>query len=214
MPLIAPASLFVGLASFMALMGMAGLVIALSGVLLGLLAVLKIARSRGQLSGRLPATLGLVLSAVFFVSGSGILYYEYVNELPEGYRRVHFPNEISANQFDVVNGRPVLHPAVKPLVGKKLFLKGYMWGTQVTHGLDRFVLLKDNGKCCFGGDPAPWDMMEVRLQGGRTVDKLEGLVAVGGILRADPAAYYERGEPAYVLEADYFSRAKTAFGAD
>jgi hypothetical protein len=103
-----------------------------------------------------------------------------------------------------------IHPDVKPLDGQKVFIKGWMWNTQSSRGLDHFVLLKDNGKCCMGGDPAPYDMMEVRLRDGATASYTEGLIAVAGVLRMDPQGP-ARGEPVYVLEADQVSRAKTVF---
>jgi hypothetical protein len=210
MPVLAPVSLFLGLASFIALMGLVGLFLAFVAILVSVAAVWTIRRSRGQYSGTLLASIGLVLSTGFFASGSGLMYRDYVEELPEGYARVNFPNDISARQFVVIDGRLEIHPDVKPLDGQKVFLKGWMWNTQSSRGLDRFVLLKDNGKCCMGGDPAPYDMMEVRLRSGQTADYMEGLIAVAGVLRMDPEGP-SRGEPVYVLEADQIGRARTVF---
>ena len=70
MPVLAPVSLFVGLASFIALMGMAGLLLALVGMVIGAAAVWTIRRSRGQYSGTVLASIGLALSSVFFFSGA------------------------------------------------------------------------------------------------------------------------------------------------
>ena len=210
MPVLAPVSLFLGLASFIALMGVAGLLLALVGMVIGAAAVWTIRRSRGQYCGTALASVGLALSSVFFFSGAGLLYRDYVTECPEGYRRVNFPAEISARKFLIEDGKLAIPPEVKPLEGQKVFLKGWMWNTQSSRDLDTFVLLKDNGECCMGGNPAPYDMMEIRMADGSHVHYMEGLLAIAGVLHMDPTGP-ERGDAVYVLEADQVAYAKTSF---
>ena len=89
--------------------------------------------------------------------------YDYKHEVPEGYLRVHFPKEVAEKQFVFFGGRRKLHPDVAPLVGKKVYLKGFMYATQATEGLRQFILLKDNGECCFGGKPKSHDYIIVTL---------------------------------------------------
>lgn len=208
-PVLAPVSAFLGLASLICFVTIAGVVIGLLGALLSVICLLQIRRARGHLGGRGLALFGLVTSVAFPVAGSGMLYREYVEELPEGYQRVSFVRDISEKQFVFAEGRRQLHPDVKPLVDEPVFVKGFIYQTKQSRGLKSFVLLKDNGECCFGGDPQPYDMIGVRMVDGKTVDGVDGLVSVGGILRANPDAL--PGEPVYVLEADYFSKARTSF---
>ncbi|HUG89566.1 MAG TPA: hypothetical protein VML55_01950 [Planctomycetaceae bacterium] len=210
MHVVAPVSLFLGVASFIALMGLAGLLLGLVGIVVGVAAVWTTRRSRGEYSGGAMAMVGLALSAGFFFTGAGLMYRDYVTECPEGYVRVNFPAQISERKFVIVDGRLDIHPDVKPLAGQKVFLKGWMWNTQSSSGLDSFILLKDNGKCCMGGNPAAYDMMEVRLRNNQAVEYTEGMIAIAGVLRMDPEGP-ARGEAAYVLEADQVARAKTAF---
>ena len=106
-----------------------------------------------------------------------------------------------------------LHPDVLPLDGQKIFLKGYMYPSKQTEDIKAFVLCKDNGQCCFGGNPALTDMILVEMQNGITVN-LRGrtkLTAVAGILRLmDPAQGGELS-PVYVLEGTHFEGARTKF---
>ena len=208
-PVLAPVSLVLGLCSAIALFAAFGVIIAFIGAVLGGICLLKIRRANGTLGGGLLSMSGLVLSSIFFVSGIGVHSYSYATELPEGYIRVNFPNDISRKQFVIENGRRQIHPDVKPLVDQKIFLKGYMWNRGKENGLTAFVLLKDNGKCCFGGDPAAWDMILVMMEPGETVDYILGLVSVGGTLRANPNAGF--GAAVYTIEAPHFERARTSF---
>ena len=210
-PALAPASLFMGIASFVALVGFYGLLVALITILMSAVAIVQIRRSRGELSGDKLAMIGLALSSVFLFTGSYFLYSDYVTELPPGYQRVNFPMEIAAKQFVVTEGQLALHPDVEKFRDRKIFVKGYMWQSRQPTGLTSFVLLKDNGECCFGGDPKPYDMMEVRMQDGKTVNDTPGLVGVAGVLRCNLNA--GPGEPVYVLEAEHFDRARTVFGS-
>ena len=208
-PALATASLFMGIASFVALLGFYGLFLALLGLLLSTAALVQVRRAKGELSGDKLAMIGLALSATFLFTGSYFLYNDYVSELPPGYLRVNFPQEIAAKQFVVKDGQLALHPDVEPFRDQKVYVKGYMWQSRQPTGLTSFVLLKDNGECCFGGDPAAYDMMEVRMQGGKTVDDTPGLIGVAGVLRANLDA--GPGEAVYILEAEHVARARTIF---
>lgn len=207
MPLSAPVALFLGIAAFSGLMGLFGLGLAVVGILVSLGSWLQIKASKGQYSGSTLALVGGGLSGFFLVLGSYFMISDYRAELPPGYQRVNFPNEIAEKGFLIVDGRRELHPDVKPFVDQPIFIKGYMWDSGATQG--SFILLKDNGKCCFGGSPAPNDMIEVRVEKGMTVTYISGLVAVAGTFRANPDAL--PNEPVYVMEAQHVDRAKTVF---
>ena len=84
-----------------------------------------------------------------------------------------------------------------------------MWLTQEDRGLEKFVFLKDNGECCFGGEPKPYDMMQVELQDDKTVDGHTGMVSVAGVLRANVAA--GEGKAVYTLEAELVEPSRTRF---
>ncbi|WP_166825420.1 hypothetical protein [Thalassoroseus pseudoceratinae] len=213
MSLWASVTLFLGVCSLAGLVSLTGLMIGVATVLVGCFAVYRIRRAKGELSG-IPLTVaGMVLAVGFTSVGATFQYQDYVNELPPGYKRVNFPKDISAKEFvlrrDGEQAYWSLHPEVEPLVDEKIFIKGYLWQSRVSERMSEFVLLKDNGKCCMGGDPKPFDMIEVHMKDGKTFDYTDGLVAISGVLRANmrPAP----GEAIYTLEADNAGRAKTVF---
>ena len=76
-------------------------------------------------------------------------------------------------------------------------------------GIKQFVLLKDSGECCFGGDPAPYDMIQVNMAPGVTTESYGSMVSVAGTLQADPSA--AAGQPVYSLEATACGLAKSSF---
>lgn len=211
MPVLAPVSLVFGIFSSIGLLAPFVLTLGMVGAVLAVICLIQIRRADGALGGRLLASLGLGLSVLFFASGVCRHAYAFATEVPDGYRRVNFPREISMKKFVIENGIKELHPDVKPLVDQPIFIKGYMYPEQQQFGLTSFVLLRDNGKCCFGGNPAPEDMILVEMQQNQTVDFLSGLVAIGGVLRANPNPNPNIDDPVYRIEGNHFGRAKTSF---
>lgn len=212
---LGPVALVLGIASLTAFTNsILGIGLAIVATLVGIAALLRLWSTRTVFRGLGFAAAGAALSAGSLVFGSMKLKHAYENECPPGYQRVSFPNDISEYQFVYYGGQRRLHPSVAPYIGQKVFLKGYMWGTLDAKRLNRFVFLKDNGECCFGGDPKPYDMMEVRLgtdEDGnpRTVPAYRGMIAVAGVLHANVAAGEQ--EPVYTVEADIVEEAQTSF---
>lgn len=205
-----PVALVLGIASLTGLTNSVfGLGLAAVGVVVGIAAVFLIRSMAGTYKGVGFAAAGAGLSLVCLVLGSFKLSHAYETECREGYRRTNFPKEISDRQFVYYGGVRRLHPDVAPLIGQKVFLKGFMYNTRETTGLKKFVFLKDNGECCFGGDPKPYDMMEVRMKGNQTTHAYTGMIAVSGTLNANVRA--GEGEPVYIVDADIVEEAQTSF---
>jgi hypothetical protein len=161
----APLALCVGLIGLSGFAGLFGLYVAVFGVFLGLAAVSRIRAGQGTVKGQWIAATGLLLSLVSSTLGSAKMYHYYRTEVPDGYQRVNFPKEICEKEFVYIGGYRKLHPEVAPLIGKPVYIKGFMWATQATEGLTQFILLKDNGECCFGGNPKSHDFVLVKLPG-------------------------------------------------
>jgi hypothetical protein len=75
----------------------------------------------------------------------------------------------------VLNLDPVTENAVdlmpawlKGLNGQRIKIRGFMYPTYETEGLERFVLARDNQICCFGRDPKIYDLVQVDLRAGKT----------------------------------------------
>lgn len=203
-----PLALVMGICSLTGFLGIFGLYLAFVSVIIGVVAVNQIRKAEGAVKGIIFAILGVTLASGSLVFGSVKMVRDYATECPEGFLRVNFPRDISAKQFLYMPQRR-LHPDVAPLEGKPIFLKGFMWQTEKSEGLTEFVLLKDNGECCFGGKAQPYDMMRIRLQNGLTTRAYIGKVAVAGVLRVD----LEAGEdaPVYTIDATMVEEARTRF---
>ncbi|MGE3314217.1 MAG: DUF3299 domain-containing protein [Planctomycetaceae bacterium] len=212
-PILAPVTFVLGILASIGLMGIVGLAFGVFGIIVGAFALLKIRRAQGELGGRVVTWVGVVLSALFLVGGSSLHAYTFATEIPDGFQRVNFYRDISKKGFLFSNGRSDFHPDVKAIDNKPIFIKGYMYPTQQTENLGSFLLVKDSGDCCFGGQPAVTDMIVVNMQGGKTVNYREGLVSVAGTFHCQPS----RGlaevteNPVYVLDGISMERARTQF---
>jgi hypothetical protein len=187
------------------------LLVPVVGLILAAAALWQIRRSRGAYGGQgLAWALVGVMSAE--LTGAAALFaYSFATEVPEGFRRVSFANDISKYELKTVDGKLQIPEPVRQLDGQPIFLKGYMYPTRETVGLQRFVLCKDMGECCFGGNPKPTDMIVVEMEKSRFVDHRNGLVAVAGIFRTHADVGAAGLNPVYKLEASFFSAAKTAY---
>lgn len=210
MPVIVPVSVALGVLSASALLGVVGILIGLIGVGVGISAVFTIRRGEGMYSGSWAAWVGMLLSLTFAIVGISSQVYAFQTEVPDGYRRISFSQDISAKGFSVVEGQSGLHPEVADLVGKKIFLKGYMYPQRQTEDLTEFLLLKDTGECCFGGQPSPTDMILIQMKKG-TADYSQGRMAVAGTLALTRDTTPEGLEPVYALEAIHCERSRSAF---
>ena len=159
----APIALCMGLLGLTGFIGYFGLYVAFFGIFVGIGGILQIRSAGGFVKGTSMAAFGLVLSISSFGLGSAKMYYNFQHEVPEGYLRVNFPKDVAEKEFIYIGGHRKLHPDVAAVVGKKVYLKGFMWATQSTEGLSQFILLKDNGECCFGGKPKAHDYIVVKL---------------------------------------------------
>lgn len=183
----------------------------LVGAILAFLALRKIRRSNGDYSGGKLAAICCLVLMTTTVSAASFHAYNFATELPEGYQRVSFPMDISAKGLVTVEGQTKPHPDVEKLAGQPVFLKGFMYPTGKTKGLTSFLLCKDSGDCCFGGQPKQTDMISVQMADGQTADFRAGLVAVAGEFHTGATVDATGLNPIYRLEAKVFSPAKTGY---
>ncbi|MDP1796312.1 MAG: DUF3299 domain-containing protein, partial [Planctomycetaceae bacterium] len=186
-------------------------ILPLMGAILAFIALRKIRRSNGDYSGGKLALICCVVLMATTVSAAGFHAYNFATELPEGYQRVSFPMEISAKGFMTVEGLSKVHPDVEKFAGQPIFTKGFMYPTKQTTGLTSFLLCKDSGDCCFGGQPKQTDMIFVQMAEGQTADFRAGLVAVAGEFQARPTVDETGLNPVYRIDAKIFGPAKTGY---
>jgi hypothetical protein len=203
-PPLAPISLFLGICSLAGFAGIPCLAIGLVGGVIGLIALWQIRRGAGELGGTVVAASGMILSGTLFLAASSYHVYAYVTELPEGYRRVSF-NELSKHEPIFSEGKVQVDPEVTELDGKPIYIKGYMYPTRQQTGISEFVMVKDTGQCCFGGQPKLTDMIVVKFEDGMFVNHREQqLVGVGGIFRVRAGVQSGVLTAIYTLEGTHF----------
>ena len=207
---LAPITAFLGVVSSLSLLSLAGIVVAIMGVILGIVAIIRIRGSAGEIRGTMIAALGLVTSAAFGSTGIGLQYHWYQTEVPPGHIRVNFPEEISKLEFVMAGGQKKIPPPVTKLLGKKIFIKGWMMPSNRTQGLKKFILIKDSGDCCFGGFPKAFDHIDVTLIDGKKTDSFAtSKIFVTGVLNANPNV--PDGETVYTMQATDCGLARSAF---
>jgi hypothetical protein len=180
------------------------------GVALGIVPILAIFlasralwviyRNPEEFTGRRLAWAGLVMASVFLFVGLGMAGVVYATEVPDGYTRISYqqlqPNEDSPGQ--------IMPPAALELDGKRVFIKGYVYPGAQQQGIKRFVLCRDNGDCCFGGNPKLTDMILVDLVDPLRLTYSRRLQRLAGTFRIKPAQGTDGlGGVLYQLEADY-----------
>ena len=77
----------------------------------------------------------------------------------------------------VINMEPVTADAVdqmpawlKGLSGQRIKIRGFMYPTFESEGIERFVLARDNQICCFGRDPKIYDLIQIDMRAGKTTN--------------------------------------------
>lgn len=198
-PKSAVASLAIGVLSLMAFLDPYLAIVPVLGILFGLIAKRQIKTRPTEFTGAGLAKAGIGLSAFFLVSGVGLQAYIYHTEVPEGYERISYePLQPPRN-----NPNLVPPPSAVALDGKRVFIKGYVYPTRQMDGIKEFVLCRDNGDCCFGGEPKLTDKILVKLKDPLELTYSQRMFKLAGDFKVLPADSGVVGEVLYQLEADY-----------
>lgn len=169
------------------------------GIVLAAASMLRIRLRSDELSGMRPAAIGLGLSAFFLVAGSAYSVYSEIAAVPDGYRPITY------DLLKPTDDRPNSAPATaQALNGERVFIKGYMLQTDHESGITRFVLCRDSGDCCFGGNPPLSDMIYVRLKDPLQARFNGRLRHLAGTFRVAGSHSTEvKKSVLYALDADY-----------
>ena len=169
------------------------------GVIVGLRSWLAIRRQPTELTGMGLAKAGTFLSLGALLSGYAYSGFVYATEVPEGYQRIGY-QQLQSDDPD-----QLVPPTARELDGKSVFIKGYMYPGPYKFGIKQFVLCRDNGDCCFGGQPKLTDMIQVTLKPGQSIAYTTAQSKVVGKLRVHPAAaLHDLGAVLYHLDdAEY-----------
>jgi hypothetical protein len=171
------------------------------GAALGIVALGKIRARPNELAGTGLARAGIGLSALFALSAVGYLSYQAVNRVPA------WATEISYEQLqpDPDWRNQIFPPEAQSLDGKKLYIEGYIYPARKDmNNIGEFILCRDRGACCFGGNPKLTDRIQVRLTGGKTINFSQKLFAVAGEFHLRPSqANGLEGGVIYHLDAEF-----------
>jgi hypothetical protein len=175
-------------------------VIPLLGIVAGSTALVRIRRRPDEFSGRKLALVGTATSLVMFLIGTGWGAYEMAYEVPEGYQ----PIDYSLLKHPDPRLEALPSPAAQSLEGKKVFLRGYMFPPDHDTGIAAFLLCRDNGDCCFGGQPPPSDMVFIKLENPLQTSYSRRLRRVAGTFHVAGSRYGDiKKDVLYQLDADY-----------
>lgn len=142
------------------------LVVPVLATLLGLVAWRDILARPDVLTGK-PIALGSILAGVLlFACGFWYQATVYARELPEGFERLSYAG-LQPAEGDPPNMIPV---SAMKMDGRDVLIKGYMYPGKQQHGIRQFLLVRDQGDCCFGGNPKITDRVLVQLADKRGIE--------------------------------------------
>jgi xanthosine utilization system XapX-like protein len=151
-----------GVGSFAAFLNWWLVALPLAGLAVGIFAMRRIASRSDELAGRAPAIIGVVLSAGCLIGSQVTLWYIRLTEVPEGHVRLSYddlqPDPRVINQ--------IVPASAEELHGERVFIKGYVLAGNRKDGIRTFILVRDQGDCCFGGNPKLTDRILVHLKPG------------------------------------------------
>lgn len=178
-------------------------ILPLLGFIFAIMARSNLRRFPEELTGRTPATIGLIVNFLLLTGSIGYHSYVYVTEVPDGYQRIHF-SDLKPKPRE--SNLP-FSPKARDLDGKKVFVKGWVRPSDKKNGLKQFILVGDFGSCCFGGSPKPTDVVAVDIVIDQTIDYSLMQRKIGGTFRLNPRPIQlgdaELPPLYYQLEADF-----------
>lgn len=102
----------------------------------------------------------------------------------------------------VANAEEYMPDWLQGLNGKSVRIRGYMYPTYDTEGIERFVLARDNQICCFGRDPKIYDLIQVDMKMGKSTSYIPTTRAFDVVGKFHIQMQSENGKPfgLYVID--------------
>jgi hypothetical protein len=155
------------------------------GIAVALVALRDIAGRPRELTGRPLAFTAAIVSALTLVGGLTWQSLVYARELPPGFERLSYA------QLQPAEGDPphAVPQAALALDGRDVLLKGYMYPGKQQLGIAQFLLVRDQGDCCFGGNPKITDRVLVQLTDPAGIAFTPRLVKIAGRFAVRPMGF-------------------------
>ncbi|MFZ4731670.1 MAG: hypothetical protein ACOYK7_03925 [Pirellulales bacterium] len=131
----------------------------LIGLIAGLIGWRAIASRPDDYTGRPLAIAATVVSGLLLLGGGVWQARVYAAELPQGFERIDY------GMLQPLPGDPpyAIPDSARAIDGHDVLLKGYIYPGKQERGIVQFVLVRDQGDCCFGGNPKITDRVLVQL---------------------------------------------------
>jgi hypothetical protein len=170
----------------------------LVGAVLAVIALKDIAARHPMLTGRPLALVALVASLTALATSVASHAYEYATELPDGFVRLSYAD------LQPAEGEPAtsVPESARQMDGRDVLLKGYIYPGKQQHGLVQFLLVRDQGDCCFGGNPKITDRVLVNLDAAEGIDFSQHLVKIAGRFRIEPVGFAAGAEGGVLYHLD------------
>jgi hypothetical protein len=158
-------------------------VVPLTAIVVGLVGWRQISLRPDALVGAPLAIGGVLVSACLLVAGLTTLTQTYIAELPEGFVRINY------QMLQPLDGDPAtaVPQTAFEADGKDVLLKGFMYPGSEQEGIVQFLLVRDQGDCCFGGNPKITDRVLVNLRDPEGIDFTPRMVKIAGRFAIRPA---------------------------
>jgi hypothetical protein len=135
------------------------IVVPVIGIVLGILGLRAIRQRHDEFVGAPLACAAVLVSAACLVGGLVTQSITYARELPEGFVRLDY------GMLQPLPGDPpdAIPDSARAMDGRNVLLKGYMYPGKQQRGIVQFLLVRDQGDCCFGGNPKITDRVLVQM---------------------------------------------------
>lgn len=179
----------VALLSPLVVLGWSFAAVPVVGLVLAVAALGDIARRPAAVTGRGLALAALAVSGISLVGGLAYLGAVYTAELPEGFVRLNYA------MLQPLPGDPAtaVPDSAREMNGREVLLKGYIYPGSRQRGITEFLLCRDQGDCCFGGNPKITDRVLVQLADPAGIEFTSRLVKIAGRFQVRPAGAPEIG---------------------
>jgi len=165
------------------------LAVPILGLGLAVVALVDIAKRPTALTGRALAIGAGVVSLLCLTGATAWLSVVYATELPPGHERLGYA------QLQPAPGAPAtaVPESAVPFHGRDVLIKGYMYPGTKQRGIAQFLLVRDQGDCCFGGNPKITDRVLVNVSDPRGIDYSPRLRKLAGRFRVEPTGTADGG---------------------
>jgi len=155
------------------------------GLMLGIIAIRDITRRPQVLTGTPLALAAVVISTLALAGGLTWRSVVYARELPPGFARLGYTSlqPAEGDPPGAVSEEALAHD------GRDVLLKGYMYPGKQQAGIRQFLLVRDQGDCCFGGNPKITDRVLVSLSAPVGITFTPRLMKIAGRFRVRPVGF-------------------------